>query len=571
MGIASFPFTKLPWGEFSYVKNLYFETAGVIIVLILLGRYLETLAKGKTFAAVKKLLDLNPKKAMVLDNGKEKIVSIEELKVGDIVVVKPGEQIPIDGEILEGKTTIDESMVTGESIPVNKKVGDSVIGATLNKFGNVYLKATKVGKDTMLHQIIKLIQEAQGSKAPIARLADVVSGYFVNAVIIIALTSFLIWYFLGFGFSFALTIAITTLIIACPCALGLATPTSIIVGTGKAAEKGILIKKAEVLEITEKIDAVVLDKTGTITEGKPVITKILSFSGKKESDLLQLSSSIEEKSSHPLAEAIVNHARKAKVISLDVNDFKEIPGHGVRGNVKAGEVLLGTRKLMSDFEVKYESHLKRVEPLERQGNTVMFLALNKELLGVIAVADVAKPSSLEAIQAFKRLGINVYMVTGDNQRTATAIAKEIGLEEKNVFAEVLPQGKLDRIKALQRQKKLVAMVGDGINDAPALVQADVGLAVKAGTDVAIESADIVLMRNDLLDVSKVVKLSKQTIKNIKQNLFFSFFYNGVGILIAIGLLYPIAGFLLNPMIGALAMSASSVSVLLNSLRLKRAP
>ncbi len=572
---SDFSFYKIAVGEHSYVKNLYFETAGVIIVLILLGRYLEMLAKKRTFSSVKKLLDLNPKKATILKNGEEKVIPVEEIKVGDIVVVKPGEKIPIDGEILQGQTTIDESMITGESIPVNRGAGEKVIGATLNKFGSIQLKATRVGKDTMLYQIIRLVQEAQGSKAPIARLADIVSGYFVNVVIGIALISFLVWYFLGFGFSFALTVAVTTLIIACPCALGLATPTSIIVGVGKGAEKGILIKKAEALEIAEKVDAIVLDKTGTITEGKPVLTKILSFGEKSERDLLKLAFSVEKKSSHPLAEAIVSHAKKEKITPLTIDNFKEIPGHGVVGQMTAEmgaeKILLGTRKLMNDFKIEYESHLEQIERLENQGSTIMFLALNGVLLGVIGVADVVKGSSLAAIEKFTKSGLAVYMVTGDNKRTAKAIAKKVGLAEENVFAEVLPQDKVNCVKTLQKQKKLVAMVGDGINDAPALAQADVGLAVKAGTDVAIESADIVLMKSDLLDVGKAIELSKRTMRNIKENLFFSFFYNSVGILIAVGLFYPLAGFLLNPMVGALAMSASSVSVLLNSLRLKTMP
>ncbi len=556
-------------GNLEYVKNLYFETAGVIIALIILGKYLEAIAKSKTSDAIKKLLDLGAKSATILRKGKEVKVPVQDLKLGDIIIVKPGEKIPVDGEIIKGQTNIDESMITGESLPVEKKVGNTVIGATINKSGSIQFKATKIGKDTALAQIIKLIQEAQGSKAPISKLADIISGYFVWIVIGISILSFLVWYALGFGFLFSLTILITILIIACPCALGLATPTSIMVGTGIGAEKGILIKSAQSLEIAEKINAIVLDKTGTITKGKPQLTSILSFSNKKEDEILKLAASIEKNSSHPLAEAIINHAIKKKIKLEEVKQFKEISGHGVVAKIKSEDVLFGNRKLMTDFKIDYKKYLKKVEDLEAKGNTVMFLGSKKELLGVIGVADIIKETSKDAIKEFNKQNIEVYMITGDNEKTANAIAKQVGISEKNVFAQVLPEDKANYVKKLQSEGKLVAMVGDGINDAPALTQADIGLAIGAGTDVAIESADIVLMRSDLLDAIKAIKLSKNTMKNIKQNLFLSFAYNTAGIPIAAGLLYPFLGILLSPMIGAAAMSASSISVLLNALRLKK--
>ena len=556
-------------GNAEFVQNLYFETAGVIIALILLGKYLEAVTKGKTSEAIKKLMGLAPKTAVIVRDGKEKEVSIEELVVGDIVIVRPGEKVPVDGEIIEGTTSIDESMITGESLPVDKKVGDTVIGATINKSGAVQFKATKVGKDTALAQIVKLIQDAQGSKAPIARLADIISGYFVWIVISVALLSFSIWYFLGAGFLFALTIAITILIIACPCALGLATPTSIMVGTGLGAEHGILIKSAEALEKAQKIDAIILDKTGTITKGKPELTQIISFSNMDESTILTVASSIEKNSKHPLADAIVKGATEKKITFRKVKDFKEIPGYGLYGIIDGNELYVGNRKLLSDNNIYYESHLEKIHELEEKGNTVMFLANKKELLGIICVADTIKETSKTAISAFKDAGIAVYMITGDNERTAKAIATQVGIEQSNVFAQVLPEDKSNHVKAIQKKGKVVGMVGDGINDAPALTQADVGIAIGAGTDVAIESADIVLMKSDLLDAVKSTKLSRETMKNIKQNLFLSFAYNSAGIPIAAGLLYPFFGFLLSPMVAAGAMAASSISVLLNALRLKR--
>ncbi len=554
-------------GNVEFVKSLYFETAGVIIALILLGKYLEQLTKGKTSEAIKKLMGLSPKTAMVIRAGREEEVSIEELEVGDLIIVRPGEKIPVDGEITGGNSSIDESMITGESVPIDKKAGDKVIGATINKSGVLHFKATKVGKDTALAQIIKLIQDAQGSKAPIARLADIISGYFVWAVIAVALVSFGVWYLVGAGFLFSLSILITILIIACPCALGLATPTSIMVGTGLGAEHGILIKSAEALERAQKIDAIILDKTGTVTKGKPELTKVVSFSDLSEDKILSISSSVEKNSKHPLAEAIVRGAESKKIKFEKVSDFKEIPGHGLYGKIDSHEYFVGSRKLLQDNNIDYEKDIDMIHDLEERGNTVMFLADKTSLLGIIGVADTIKETSKEAIAAFKAANIDVYMLTGDNERTAKAIAREVGVE--NVFAQVLPEDKARHVKNLQEKGHVVGMVGDGINDAPALTQADVGIAIGAGTDVAIESADIVLMKSDLLDAVKSIKLSTNTMKNIRQNLFLSFAYNTAGIPIAAGLLFPFFGFLLSPMIAAGAMSASSISVLLNALRLKK--
>jgi Cu+-exporting ATPase len=557
-------------GDASFVKSLYFETAGVIIGLILFGKYLEERTKGKTSESIRKLMDLAPKTATVIRDGKEMQIPLEEVLVGDTIVVRPGEKVPVDGEITSGTSSIDESMITGESLPVDKKAGDSVIGATINKSGAIQFTATKVGKDTALAQIVKLIQEAQGSKAPIARLADVISGYFVWGVIAIALLAFGLWYFVfGATFLFSLTILITILIIACPCALGLATPTSIMVGTGLGAEKGILVKSAAALEQAKKIQAIILDKTGTITNGKPILTAAKSVTGMADMDMLALAASIEKNSKHPLAEAIVIHAKEQKLSLQSVDAFEEIPGHGLSGTISGTPYFVGTRKLMDREGVAYTSHLKDIEKQEDEGNTVMFFANKTTLLGIISVADTAKTTSPAAIQAFAELGITVYMITGDNERTAKAVARGVGIPEENVFAQVLPEEKAEYVKKLQAEGLTVGMVGDGINDAPALTQADIGIAIGAGTDVAIESADIVLMKSDLLDAIKAVKLSRQTMRNIKQNLFFAFGYNSAGIPIAAGLLFPVFGFLLSPMVAAGAMAASSISVVLNALRLKR--
>ncbi|MAZ40853.1 copper-translocating P-type ATPase [bacterium] len=557
-------------GNFEFVTDLYFETAGVIIALILLGKYLEEATKGKTSESIRKLMDLAAKTAIVLRNGQEEEIPIEELVEGDIVLVRPGEKIPVDGEIIDGTTSVDESMITGESVPIDKKIGDAVIGATINKSGAIQFKATKVGKDTALAQIIKLIQEAQGSKAPIARLADIVSGYFVWAVIVVALLSFAVWFFLvGAEFLFALTILITILIIACPCALGLATPTSIMVGTGLGAEHGILIKSATALEQAQKINAIILDKTGTITKGEPTLTNIKSFSDMSEEDILISSSSIEKNSKHPLAEAIVRHAKEKEVNFEKTSHFEEIPGHGLYGELSGKKFYVGTRKLMDQKNIEYKTNLETIHKFEEEGNTVMLFADTNKLLGIICVADTIKETSEAAIKAFKNESINVYMITGDNERTAQAIASQVGIDKKHVFSQVLPEDKSNHVKKLQEEGSIIGMVGDGINDAPALTQADIGIAIGAGTDVAIESADIVLMKSDLLDAVKSIKLSRGTMKNIKQNLFLSFAYNTAGIPVAAGLLYPLFGFLLSPIIAAAAMAASSISVLVNSLRLKK--
>jgi Cu+-exporting ATPase len=557
-------------GNTEFVANLYFETAGVIIALILLGKYLEEATKGKTSESIRKLMDLAPKYATVLRNGKEEDVPIDELVVGDVIIVRPGEKIPVDGEIVEGTTSIDESMITGESIPVDKKFGDKVTGATINKSGAIHFRATKVGKDTALAQIIKLIQDAQGSKAPIARLADIISGYFVWFVIVVALVSFGIWYLLvGAEFLFALTILITILIIACPCALGLATPTSIMVGTGLGAEHGILIKSATALERAQKINAVILDKTGTITKGQPELTGIKSFSDMNEDEILKTVSSIENNSKHPLAQAIVKYAKEKNISFEKTSNFEEIPGHGLSGAVGDQNFYVGTRKLLDKKKIEYKNALEQIHKLEDEGNTVMLFANDSNLLGIISVADTIKETSKSAIQKFKKEKIKVYMITGDNERTAKAIATQVGIDPADVFSQVLPEDKVEHVKKLQKEGLVVGMVGDGINDAPALTQADIGIAIGAGTDVAIESAEIVLIRSDLLDVVKAVQLSRGTMQNIKQNLFLSFAYNTAGIPVAAGLLYPFFGFLLSPMIAAGAMSASSISVLLNSLRLKR--
>lgn len=558
-------------GSHFFVKNLYFETAGVIIALILLGKYLEAVTSGKTSEAIRKLMGLAPKTAIVIRNGKEVVVPIEELEIGDLIVVKPGQAVPVDGVVVKGFSSIDESMITGESIPIEKKKGDDVIGGTINKNGVLTFKAEKVGKDTALAQIIKLIQDAQGSKAPIARLADIISGYFVWVVMAIAAVTFLSWYFLSsLGFLFALTALITVLIIACPCALGLATPTSIMVGTGLGAQHHILIKSAEALEIAHKTNAVILDKTGTVTKGEPEVTKVISFSKKSEKEILTLAASIEKNSQHPLAQAIVQRAEKDKVKLYEVSKFKDNPGRGIEGTINGKDVFVGNVLLMKEKGVKVdEASVDKIHALEKEGSTVILLSEGGVFIGVVGVADMIKESSKEAIEKMKKMGIDVYMITGDNERTANAIARKVGLDEKHVFAQVLPEDKAKHVKDLQAKGKKVAMVGDGVNDAPALTQANVGIAIGAGTDVAIESADIVLVKSDLLDVPVALKLSRATMRNIKQNLGFSFGYNILGIPIAAGILYPFFGILLSPMIAAGAMSMSSISVLLNALRLKR--
>jgi Cu+-exporting ATPase len=558
---------KIAAGHHMYVDDLYFESAGVIITLILLGKSLEAVSKGKTSEAIKKLMGLTPKTAVVIHEDKEIEIPIEEVEVGDIILVKPGERIPVDGEVVEGLTSIDESMLTGESIPVEKKVGDKVFGASINKNGSIRFKATKIGSDTALAQIIKLVEDAQGSKAPIAQMADIVSGYFVPIVFVIAVLSAAIWLLAGEGTVFALKAFIAVLVIACPCALGLATPTAIMVGTGKGAEYGVLIKGGEALETAHKINTIVFDKTGTITEGRPEVTDIVTTGEIDEKALLQLAASAEKGSEHPLGEAIVRGAEKQGLEIKKLDSFNAIPGHGIEVVIDGKQILLGNRKLMTDRGISLAQLKDRSDRLASEGKTPMYVSVENNLAGIIAVADVVKESSAKAIKTLHKMGIEVAMITGDNIRTAEAIAKQVGIDR--VLAEVLPQDKASEVKKLQQEGKKVAMVGDGINDAPALAQADIGIAIGSGTDVAMESADIVLMRSDLMDVPTAIQLSKSTIRNIKQNLFWAFGYNVAGIPIAAGLLHAFGGPLLNPVFAAAAMSMSSVSVLTNALRLKR--
>ena len=553
-------------GEVAYANELYYETAAVILALIVLGKYLETLTKGKTSEAIKKLMGLAPKTALVVRNGKESEISIDEVVVGDIIVVRPGGKMPVDGVVIEGLTSVDESMLTGESIPVEKSVGDAIIGASINKNGTIRYKATKVGKDTALSQIIKLVEDAQGSKAPIAKMADIISGYFVPIVIAIAILSAIAWYFAGQTGVFALTIAISVLVIACPCALGLATPTAIMIGTGKGAEHGVLFKSGTALETTHKLNTIVFDKTGTITEGKPKVTDIITAEGISETELLTLSASAEKGSEHPLGEAIVNSAEEKGLAFLKTETFNAIPGHGIEVTINGQHLLLGNKKLMDEWHIGLGNLASASDALASQGKTPMYIAKDGKIAGIIAVADTVKESSLRAIKKLHKMGIEVAMITGDNKRTAEAIAKQVGIDR--VLSEVLPEDKANEVKKLQDEGKKVGMVGDGINDAPALAQADVGIAIGSGTDVAIESADVVLMRSDLMDVPTAVDLRKSTIRNITENLFLAFAYNILGIPFAMGVVYAFGGPLLSPVIAAAAMSFSSISVLLNALRLK---
>lgn len=554
-------------GNFAGVDSLYFESAGVIIALILLGKSLEAVSKGKTSEAIKKLMGLAPKTAFVLQNGVETEIPIDEVEIGDIIIVKPGAKIPVDGVVSEGHTAIDESMLTGESMPVDKKAGDSVYAASLNTTGTIQFRAEKVGSDTALAQIIKLVEEAQGSKAPIAQMADIVSGYFVPAVIAISVIAGIAW-FIGTGdFKFALTIFISVLVIACPCALGLATPTAIMVGTGKGAENGILIKGGDALETAHKINTIVFDKTGTITEGKPTVTDILPIGNFDENQLLRLAASAEKSSEHPLGQAIVLGAQERELNLLAACDFNSITGRGIEAKIDGHVVLAGNRKMMTEQNISLHLLEQESDRLAEEGKTPMYVAVDHQLAGIVAVADVVKASSKAAIESLHKMGIEVAMITGDNRKTAAAIAKQVGIDR--VLAEVLPQDKAGEVKKLQEEGRKVAMVGDGINDAPALAQADIGIAIGSGTDVAMESADIVLMHSDLMDVPTAILLSKKTIRNIKQNLFWAFGYNTIGIPVAAGVLYLFGGPLLNPMLAAAAMSLSSVSVLSNALRLKR--
>ena len=555
-------------GHVHFAMNLYYESAGVILTLITLGKYFEDVSKGKTSMAIQTLVGLAPKMATVLRDGQEVEIPVEEVQVGDLIRVKPGEKIPVDGVVTEGNSTVDESMLTGESIPVSKSVGDEVIGASLNKTGSFILRATKIGKDTALSQIIQLVEQAQGSKAPIAKLADKVSGVFVPIVIALALVSGLAWYFLGQeSWVFALTITISVLVIACPCALGLATPTAIMVGTGKGAENGILLKSGEALEEANHVNMVVFDKTGTITNGTPVVTDVVTADSSDADALIRLAASLEVASEHPLGEAIVAKAKEQGAAFDEVTNFEAIPGFGIKGHVGETLVFLGNEKWMRENGLANVEMNDKANHFAEQGKTPLYIGYNDAVQGLIVVADTVKESSARAIQTLHEMGIQVAMMTGDHERTAQAIAAEVGIDR--VFSEVLPQDKANYVSKLQEEGYIVAMVGDGINDAPALAQAQVGIAIGTGTDVAIESADAVLMKSDLMDVPAMLKLSRATIRNIKENLFWAFAYNVIGIPFAMGVLHLFGGPLLNPMIAGAAMSFSSVSVVLNALRLKR--
>ncbi|MGN0135696.1 heavy metal translocating P-type ATPase [Anaerotignum sp.] len=548
-----------------YAMELYLEGAAMILTLITVGKYMETRSKGKTSEAISKLMDLAPKMATVLRGGAEQEIPIEQVIVGDIILVRPGQSIPVDGKVIEGFSAVDESAITGESIPVDKQVGDTVIGATVNKNGFFKMEATRVGNDTTLSQIITLVEEAGASKAPIAKLADKVSGIFVPVVITIAIIATIVWMLLGQPFSFALSIGIAVLVISCPCALGLATPTAIMVGTGKGAEYGILVKSAESLEIAHQIDTVVLDKTGTLTEGHPVVTDILPAPGVLRNPFLRMAASLETLSEHPLAEAVVSYAKEKEISLNPAENLSATAGQGIEADVDGKHILGGNLKMMQEQGIDLQGFAEKAETLAEEGKTPLFFAEGKKLLGVLGLADTLKPTSKDAVDAFHQMGIDVVMLTGDNKRTANAIADKLGI---HAIAEVLPQDKEMEIRRLQESGKKVAMIGDGINDAPALTRADVGIAIGAGTDVAMESADIVLMKSDLLDAVTAVQLSHATIKNIKQNLFWAFFYNVCGIPLAAGVFYSVLGWKLNPMFAAAAMSFSSAFVVGNALRLK---
>jgi Cu+-exporting ATPase len=542
----------------------------MIIVLILLGRLLEARAKGQTSEAIKKLIGLRPKTARVKRKEKEMDIPVEDVLVGDVVLVRPGEKIPVDGILTSGKSSVDESMITGESMPVKKEKGDEVIGASINKTGSFQFRTTKVGKDTALAQIIKLVQDAQGSKAPIQRLADVIAGYFVPIVISIAISTFVVWF--NFGPSPAMTFAllnfVAVMIIACPCALGLATPTAVMVGTGKGAENGVLIKGGESLETAHKLDTVVFDKTGTLTKGEPEITDIIPFNFYSEEDVLKYAASAEKVSEHPLGEAVIKKATETQIVLHDPKNFKAIEGHGIEAEVENVNVLLGNAKLLKDRNIEIKDLIEKAENFAQEGKTPIYVALKKQAAGVIAVSDTLKENSIQSVEKLRKLGLEVIMLTGDNRKTAQAMARKAGIDR--VMPEVLPEDKVNEIKKLQAEGKKVAMVGDGINDAPALAQADVGIAIGSGTDVAMEASDVTLIKGDLQGVVFAIELSKRTIRVIKQNLFWAFFYNTVGIPIAAGVLYPFFGILLNPIFASAAMAFSSVSVVSNSLRLRRA-
>jgi len=555
-------------GEVGYsAQNLYYEVAGLLIVFILMGKWLEAIAKGKTSEAIKSLMGLQAKTALVVRNGKEMEIPIEEVHTGDEVLVRPGQKIPVDGIIIDGYSAVDESMLTGESIPVEKTTGDQVVGATINKTGSFRFKATKVGKDTALAQIIKLVEEAQGSKAPIQALADLISAYFVPAVVVLALLAFSIWMLVGQSFIFALTVFIAVLIIACPCALGLATPTAVMVGTGLGAKNGVLIKSAEALQMAHKVDTVVFDKTGTLTKGEPELTDVVTYGEWGSDQVLELAASVEKYSEHPLGEAIVNGAVARDLELTPPEDFHSITGKGVEGVVNGRKVIIGNRTYFAEMGLDLEGPDEAMAELENLGKTAMIVGVDGEIAGILAVADTLKEQSLAAVEALKKMGKEVIMITGDNRRTGEAIAKQVGITR--VLSEVLPQDKSEEIKKIQNSGHKVGMVGDGINDAPALTQADIGIAIGSGTDVAIESGDIVLIKDDIRDVVMAMDLSSFTMRKIKQNLFWAFIYNSLGIPIAAGVLYPFTGFLLSPIIAGAAMAFSSVSVVTNSLLMRR--
>ncbi|MBE9184453.1 copper-translocating P-type ATPase [Microcoleus sp. LEGE 07076] len=551
------------------IPSVYYEVAASVIALILLGKTLENRAKGETSEAIRKLMGLQAKTARIVRNGQELEVAIAQVEIGDVVQVRPGEQIPVDGEVIEGYSTIDEAMVTGESLPVKKQVGDDVIGSTINKTGSFKFRTTKIGKDTFLAQIVKMVQDAQGSKAPIQKLADEVTGWFVPAVIAVALATFVVWFNATGNFTLATITMVEVLIIACPCALGLATPTAVMVGTGKGAENGILIKGAESLELAHKIQVIVLDKTGTLTEGKPTVTDFVTIKGTENSNelkLLQLAASVERNSEHPLAEAVVRYARSQEVSLTDVRDFDAVAGSGVRGIVARKSIALGTLRWMQELGCDTEYLELRAKALEGDSKTVVWMASEGKIEAILGVADALKPSSAQAVKALQKLGLEVAMLTGDNRSTAESIARSVGIDR--VFAEVRPDQKAAKIQALQGEGKIVAMVGDGINDAPALAASDVGIAIGTGTDIAIAASDITLISGDLQGIVTAIQLSRATMRNIRENLFFAFIYNIAGIPIAAGVLYPILGWLLSPIIAGAAMAFSSVSVLTNALRLR---
>ena len=546
--------------------NLYYESAAVVVTLVMLGKYMEGRSKNKTSEAIRKLMELAPDTAIVIRDGEQVEVPVEQVAIGETILIKPGSRIPLDGVILDGSTSVDESMLTGESIPVEKTSGDEVIGGSVNYQGAITVKVTHVGADTTLAKIVKMMEDAQGKKAPISKVADTVAGYFVPTVIGIAIVAAIIWAILGQDITFVLTIFVSVLVIACPCALGLATPTAIMVGTGLGANHGILIKSGEALEISHKVNAVVLDKTGTITQGKPAVTKLISHDISEE-ELLTIAAACEQVSEHPLGDAIVNEAKTRGIELQEVTEFQSITGQGIHANIEGKRYYIGNKKLCVEQQIDYTDYAEEATQLANKGQTPMFVGCEGKVIGIVAVADTLKETSADAIQKIKGHGIEVYMLTGDNNLTADYIGKKVNVD--HVIAEVLPNDKASVVEKLQKEGKCVMMVGDGINDAPALVQADVGMAIGSGSDIAIDSGDVVLMKSDLHDVYKAIKLSKATIRNIKQNLFWAFFYNACGLPLAAGALYAINGMLLSPVIGGFAMSLSSVCVVSNALRLRR--